>query len=555
MAHTAQNKLESTGMKVKKTLKHDQDGGGGGSSNHLEITDSRSNLESNQGSKFSLNEEAPTLSDEFLSQRKSSLNLSTGPSSNTNTLERPQRKKKKVMIDSNDGNNNQNQSKPDQLSVKLNDQPRNKSYTSIDVPDVPMVQVTAPGSPQFIYSPGIGPAGHPLTAHPLGHNIHPLMITPTGLTPTPINEDGEIVLDGDQEIQEIVDPVTGQKSMFIVDDEFNLPVSLALLILVLYMMLGALLFTISDNWSFFDSFYFVFISISTIGLGDLTPNSDLWMIAASIYLLFGLALTSMCINVIQEALGTAFEEAKLRLGTRIGFDVADGRGQIPDGGSGIDGSGQGENPVKGGQSEEARVPGSRRNSEEEKLRRKARAESQERRRRRDEKKKRKESISQSVDRNGIDRQSKDRKDSKDSGGSSGSKSKSMDTCKEPRQEKKKEVNEKELKKEKKEVNEKELKKEKKNPVTFAEVKQSAPVITFKLSEGQELGKNLKERRKKKREGELSPGIYDQDSPDNVPKIVGYTTTEEYPKTEPIPHPSPATSIKSEYQDAVNHVDS
>ena len=536
MAHTAQNKLESTGMKVKKTLKHDQDGG---SSNHL---DPRSNLESNQGSKFSLNEEAP-LSEDLFNQRKSSLNLSSGPSSNTNTLERPQRKKKKVMIGSNDSNNNQNKSKPDQLSVKPNEQPRNKSYTSIDVPDVPMVQVTAPGSPQFIYSPGIGPAGHPLTAHPLGHNIHPLMITPTGLTPTPINEDGEIVLDGDQEIQEIVDPVTGQKSMFIVDDEFNLPVSLALLILVLYMMLGALLFTISDNWSFFDSFYFVFISISTIGLGDLTPNSDLWMIAASIYLLFGLALTSMCINVIQEALGTAFEEAKLRLGTRIGFDVADGRGQITDGGPGIDGSGQGENPAKGGQSEEARVPGSRRNSEEEKLRRKARAESQERRRRRDEKKKKKESTSQSVDRNGIDRQSKDRKDSKDSGGSSGSKSKSRDTSKEPGQEKKKEVNE------------KELKKEKKNPVTFAEVKQSAPVITFKLSEGQELGKNLKERRKKKREGELSPGIYDQDSPDNVQKIVGYTTTEEYPKTEPIPHPSPATSIKSEYQDAVNHVDS
>lgn len=106
-----------------------------------------------------------------------------------------------------------------------------------------------------------------------------------------------------------------------VDDEFNLPVSLALLILFLYMLLGAFIFMNTDDWTFVDSIYFVFVSVSTIGFGDLTPKSEWCMIALSIYLLFGLALTSMCINVIQEQLAVAFEEAKLRLGNTMGFEV------------------------------------------------------------------------------------------------------------------------------------------------------------------------------------------------------------------------------------------
>lgn len=50
-----------------------------------------------------------------------------------------------------------------------------------------------------------------------------------------------------------------------VDDEFNLPVSIALMILSLYMTAGAILFTVWEPWDFTDSFYFVFISMSTVG--------------------------------------------------------------------------------------------------------------------------------------------------------------------------------------------------------------------------------------------------------------------------------------------------
>ncbi|GFS28596.1 uncharacterized protein TNIN_107631 [Trichonephila inaurata madagascariensis] len=106
-----------------------------------------------------------------------------------------------------------------------------------------------------------------------------------------------------------------------IDDEFNLPVSLAVILLITYMMMGAFIFTLWEPWTFFESFYFVFISMSTIGFGDYVPKHQMYMMATFIYLLFGLALTSMCINVVQEKLSATFEMAKLRIGTTIGLDA------------------------------------------------------------------------------------------------------------------------------------------------------------------------------------------------------------------------------------------
>uniref|UniRef100_A0A6M2D8Z2 Putative twik family of potassium channels protein 18 n=2 Tax=Rhipicephalus microplus TaxID=6941 RepID=A0A6M2D8Z2_RHIMP len=87
------------------------------------------------------------------------------------------------------------------------------------------------------------------------------------------------------------------------------------------MTVGACIFTIWEEWSFFEAFYFVFISMSTIGFGDYVPDHPMFMMATFIYLLFGLALTSMCINVVQEKLSAIFERARMQLGTTIGFDA------------------------------------------------------------------------------------------------------------------------------------------------------------------------------------------------------------------------------------------
>lgn len=108
---------------------------------------------------------------------------------------------------------------------------------------------------------------------------------------------------------------------FEVDDEFNLPISVAVTLLLLYMMAGAAVFTIWEKWTFFESFYFVYISLSTIGFGDYVPEHPAFMMCTFIYLLFGLALTSMCINVVQEKLSSTFQKAKLRIGATMGLDI------------------------------------------------------------------------------------------------------------------------------------------------------------------------------------------------------------------------------------------
>lgn len=97
------------------------------------------------------------------------------------------------------------------------------------------------------------------------------------------------------------------------DDNFNLPISLALLILIIYIIVGCAIFPMWEDWTFFEAFYFVFISISTIGFGDFVPQHPGFMMATTVYFVFGLALTAMCINIIQEKLTNTFREASLKM--------------------------------------------------------------------------------------------------------------------------------------------------------------------------------------------------------------------------------------------------
>lgn len=126
-------------------------------------------------------------------------------------------------------------------------------------------------------------------------------------------------------------PLIESRGHYEVDDEFNLPVSLALIILLVYMMLGALIFHFTDDWGYVDSFYFIYISMSTIGFGDLVPKDALHAMYAFMYLLFGLALTSMCINVVQEKLDEIFKSARVHIGARMGLDVQLATPVAPDG--------------------------------------------------------------------------------------------------------------------------------------------------------------------------------------------------------------------------------
>lgn len=53
------------------------------------------------------------------------------------------------------------------------------------------------------------------------------------------------------------------------------------------------------------------------------PQHPARMMASIIYLIFGLALTSMCINVVQVKLSDSFRHASAKIGATIGLTLAE----------------------------------------------------------------------------------------------------------------------------------------------------------------------------------------------------------------------------------------
>lgn len=59
---------------------------------------------------------------------------------------------------------------------------------------------------------------------------------------------------------------------FSVDDQFDISVPTAICLLFIYLLWGSILFFLSEDWSPLEAFYFVFISLTTIGFGDYVPQ-------------------------------------------------------------------------------------------------------------------------------------------------------------------------------------------------------------------------------------------------------------------------------------------
>ncbi|KAI1292325.1 TWiK family of potassium channels protein 7 [Halotydeus destructor] len=92
-------------------------------------------------------------------------------------------------------------------------------------------------------------------------------------------------------------------------EKVHVPISLSLVLLIIYVTGGGFLFSLWEGWNLLQGSYFCFISLSTIGFGDLVPGNSVVngeeglqerMVICSLYLLTGLALIAMCFNLMQE---------------------------------------------------------------------------------------------------------------------------------------------------------------------------------------------------------------------------------------------------------------
>jgi len=109
----------------------------------------------------------------------------------------------------------------------------------------------------------------------------------------------------------------------------SVPISLSLSVMITYVCGGAILFGEWEQWGFLDGSYFCFITLSTIGFGDMVPGDaasdiddesfgglvNLQFIFCSLYIIFGMAVIAMCFSLMQEKV----VRGVVALGTKIGI--------------------------------------------------------------------------------------------------------------------------------------------------------------------------------------------------------------------------------------------
>ncbi|CAD5234538.1 unnamed protein product [Bursaphelenchus xylophilus] len=105
--------------------------------------------------------------------------------------------------------------------------------------------------------------------------------------------------------------------------EGGMPVLLAVGVAFGWMFLCAAIFLqFEDDWDYFKSFYFFFCSLTTIGYGDVTPTNSEDMFLIFGFIIIGLSLVSMCVNVIQLKLEELFEELLIAMMEEYGAQEA-----------------------------------------------------------------------------------------------------------------------------------------------------------------------------------------------------------------------------------------
>ncbi|XP_003737626.1 TWiK family of potassium channels protein 7 [Galendromus occidentalis] len=113
------------------------------------------------------------------------------------------------------------------------------------------------------------------------------------------------------------------------NDEYNrreedaVPLWMCCGIVIVYILGGAWLFKYYEDWDYLEGSYFCFVTLTTIGFGDVVPGQTIneketqtsRLASCAIYLLFGMALIAMSFNLVQEEV----KKTVRNIGKRIGI--------------------------------------------------------------------------------------------------------------------------------------------------------------------------------------------------------------------------------------------
>ncbi|RWS09448.1 TWiK family of potassium channels protein 18-like protein [Dinothrombium tinctorium] len=112
--------------------------------------------------------------------------------------------------------------------------------------------------------------------------------------------------------------------------EVNVPISMCFTLVIGYIGIGAKLFRDLEDWSWNESIYFCFVTLTTIGFGDYVPGEKitsqqqtLTLAILALYLVIGMALLAMSLNLVRDAVANKVRDIGKNIGIISDNDDSD----------------------------------------------------------------------------------------------------------------------------------------------------------------------------------------------------------------------------------------
>jgi len=128
--------------------------------------------------------------------------------------------------------------------------------------------------------------------------------------------DGAKVVDDNEEVE---NDIKGEDE----NEKVSVPLTITMIILTGYILIGAILFFEFEKWDLIASAYFCFITLATIGFGDYVPGQNstsnantatLQLVVTFVYILLGMSILAMCFDLMQEEIIAKFTWIGKKLG-------------------------------------------------------------------------------------------------------------------------------------------------------------------------------------------------------------------------------------------------